>query len=1079
MIQNAALTCLLLVSFTTAVSDSDSDEAGMQVQEAEIQVFGDASAPARLLRSEIQRQARVKDLQKSAVAANGDSHPLNNTLPFEPVKAAQTICKLGDWNEWGSCSHTCGGGTRPRSRHVISGPQVCASSEIEACATAPCQPTITEGHPRRTAVPTSTHANCKWTEWSSWSVCSVTCGVGLMDRKRNIIPESSGGKSCELSSQDERKSCVLHNCPVDCDWSDWSDWEKCSTTCGAGHSSRARLVRRQAENGGKECFMKDSSQGRSCDDSFCPDHCQYASWSEWEACSASCGPGSTRRVREIAVPAANGGRACHEPTLEDKNCELRNCPVDCRWADWNPWSECTSSCGAGNRARNRSEVSAAKFGGEQCHGQAEQSVECSGLPACPTDCSWEDWQDWGSCSTTCGAGILQRKRDRKKLQSFGGKFCAGTDFDEKSCHNSSPCKVDCKTGDWSAWTSCSVSCGSGTRARSRTIVQDKLFGGQDCPHDLSEKKDCSLGACAVDCVWSLWSDWSPCTKSCGGGFTSRKRQELIPASTGGLFCNGAAYEETVCEAKPCAVDCAWSTWTEWTECSHSCNPGRLGTASIGVQSKSRKITIQPENGGASCEGPASQSQSCNEQACPVDCSWQSWSDWTVCPETCGGGTITRDRKKAHDESDGGLPCIGETHESQTCNTAACPVDCQWGPWSVWSICSKTCGGGVIRRYRDVAVTDKHGGNVCLGPPEQEAECGGNSCGVDCEWNDWNEWSACTVSCGGGRTGRERSIKTLQEHGGMACTGNHTEEFACNSDHCPVDCIFKDWSAWTDCSVSCGKGSYHRQRVKKLELYGGKPCVEALIDVAECSQDPGVYGCPLPTTSTVTAAHIVGHVGATPAEATQGRPVSVSPAAGHVYNKSFKAVHQHLSEPEATSTTTVEPCTKDKLAATIVGSLDGKNMSAIIERLLKLKGMTKKHSEEPGRKIATVTGDLKFYTENPDGFIATDEAKMAALQTLQTLAGVSKKYINVDVTIAMLERDASADTMKGNINVHYAISVFENDNAGDPHAVTSHILPSTSDQVTHEMLRNLKAAGSKEVVQAISMSMKVEPVLPQH
>ena len=56
---------------------------------------------------------------------------------------------------------------------------------------------------------------------------------------------------------------------------------------------------------------------------------------------------------------------------------------------------------------------------------------------------------------------------------------------------------------------------------------------------------------AIDCVWGEYGEWSNCSATCGGGSTTRKRTEATPASNGGASCTGSATETETCNTNAC------------------------------------------------------------------------------------------------------------------------------------------------------------------------------------------------------------------------------------------------------------------------------------------------------------------------------------------------------------------------------------------------------------------------------------------------------------------------------------------------------------------------------------------------
>ena len=55
----------------------------------------------------------------------------------------------------------------------------------------------------------------------------------------------------------------------------------------------------------------------------------------------------------------------------------------------------------------------------------------------------------------------------------------------------------------------------------------------------------------VDCVWGEYGEWSTCTATCGGGTRTRTRPEATPASNGGAPCSGSATETGQCNTDAC------------------------------------------------------------------------------------------------------------------------------------------------------------------------------------------------------------------------------------------------------------------------------------------------------------------------------------------------------------------------------------------------------------------------------------------------------------------------------------------------------------------------------------------------
>ncbi|XP_026084132.1 adhesion G protein-coupled receptor B1-like isoform X6 [Carassius auratus] len=185
----------------------------------------------------------------------------------------------------------------------------------------------------------------------------------------------------------------------------------------------------------------------------------------------------------------------------------------------------------------------------------------------------------------------------------------------------------------------------------------------------------------------------------------------------------------------------------------------------------------------------------------------------------------------------------------------------WSGWGNWAECSSECGGGVQTRTR-TCQSPPEDAYMCEGVLDEGRPCNPQPCigrgrlgthsqslrSVDSRkredsdktrsgqqssqtaalitvhgsWDEWTPWSLCSSTCGRGYRDRTRSCKQPQ-FGGNPCDGPEKQTKFCNIAVCPVDGVWNEWSSWSTCSSSCSNGTMQRTRECNGPSYGGLEC----------------------------------------------------------------------------------------------------------------------------------------------------------------------------------------------------------------------------------------------------------------
>ncbi|KAH8295400.1 hypothetical protein KR018_010895, partial [Drosophila ironensis] len=347
---------------------------------------------------------------------------------------------------------------------------------------------------------------------------------------------------------------------------------------------------------------------------------------------------------------------------------------------------------------------------------------------------------------------------------------------------------------------CTAKCGGGTQKRgvtcnNRLTLAEAHSSLCDAKTKPAEEQACGTEPCAPHWVEG---EWGKCSKGCGSDGSQNRTVTCERIASSGEH---TIEDDAVClkevgnkpaTVKECNRDiknCPKYHLGPWTPCDKLCGEGKqTRKVTCYIKENGRKRVLPDED---CVEDKPEEAKKCLLTPCEgVDWIISQWSGCTACGQNTETRTAICGNKegKVYPEEfcEPEVPSL-----SRPCKSPKC--EAQWFS-SQWSKCSSACGKGVQSRivicgeFDGKTVTPASDDSKCdkAAKPESEQDCEGEEKECPGEWFT-GPWGDCSKACGGGE--RVREVLCLSNGTkSLNCDESKVESLSekCNADACTED-----------------------------------------------------------------------------------------------------------------------------------------------------------------------------------------------------------------------------------------------------------------------------------------------------